>query len=227
MKLIHFITEYKKAQLGKPQPAKNHIPEWYRNSESSFVIDGKDFPGLKKCAPFLDAIMAGYVVVTPFDIFVTRDKDGSVKFSWTGPDEFSNYINERPKQSGELMPRPAGHNPNHLVWSSPWGFKLPRGYSAIVCHPYNRFDLPFTTSAGIIDSDKFWANGNLPFYIKEDFTGTIPEGTPIAQVIPFKRDKWKSIFNQGLIDKIKIQGKQARLSKTKYKVKDWVKKEFN
>ena len=36
---------------------------------------------------------------------------------------------------------------------------------------------------------------NFPFFIKEGFTGLIPYGTPIVQIIPFKRDDWKSKFS--------------------------------
>jgi hypothetical protein len=35
-------------------------------------------------------------------------------------------------------------------------------------------------------------SGNIPFFIKEGFSGVIPKGTPIAQVIPFKRESWTS-----------------------------------
>ena len=32
--------------------------------------------------------------------------------------------------------------------------------------------------------------GNVPFFIKSGFEGVIPAGTPIAQLIPIKREKW-------------------------------------
>jgi hypothetical protein len=33
---------------------------------------------------------------------------------------------------------------------------------------------------------------NLPFLLKDNFEGLIPKGTPIAQIIPIKRDNWNS-----------------------------------
>jgi hypothetical protein len=34
--------------------------------------------------------------------------------------------------------------------------------------------------------------GNIPFFIKKGFTGTIPAGTPMFQILPIKREDWKS-----------------------------------
>ncbi len=35
----------------------------------------------------------------------------------------------------------------------------------------------------------------MPFFINQSFFGTIPKGTPIVQMIPFKRDNWESEYN--------------------------------
>lgn len=228
MRLIKFITDkLDHPDLGTPIAMKEAMPEWYRLSESTYTgPDGEESAGLKKCAPYLDALVVGYAVVTPFDIYVSKKKDGSLDIKWEGPPEFGSFIGERPKELGEKMPRPAGHAPNHLTWSSPWGFKLPRGYSAIICHPLNRQDLPFTTLAGIVDSDKFWANGNIPFFIREDFTGVIPAGTPYAQIIPYKREKWTKVIDQALIDQVNVQGWNVRRPGWSYKSKQWQRKEF-
>lgn len=228
MRLIKFITDkLQHTDLGQPLPIKDLIPEWYRLSESTYIDpNGEEGAGLKKCAPYLDALVVGYAVVTPFDIYVSKKDDGSLDIKWDGPPEYAGFIAERPKALGEKMPRPVGHAPNHLVWASPWGFKLPRGYSAIMCHPLNRQDLPFTTLAGIIDSDKFWANGNLPFFIREDFTGVIPAGTPYVQIIPYKREKWMKVIDQALQDHTAKQGWAVRQKGRTYKNELWQRKEF-
>ena len=48
--------------------------------------------------------------------------------------------------------------------------------------------------SGIIDFDKsiHAQIGNIPFYIKRGFTGNIPAGTPMFQIIPIKREDWQS-----------------------------------
>lgn len=227
MRLIKFSTDKANKELGQPQPMKNLLPEWYRRAESTYTSKhGSESPGLKKCAPYLDALISGYAVVTPFDIYVSSI-DGKVEIKWDGPQEFDGFIAERESASGRTMPRPAGHADNHLVWSSPWGFKVPRGWSVLVTHPLNRFDLPFTTSSGIIDSDAFWASGNVPFFIKEGFTGIIPAGTPYMQLLPIKRANWLSVHDQGISDKIAVQGMEVRKEGQSYKQTKWKRKKYN
>lgn len=235
MKLIHFVCA-ESMEIGKPQPIKKFIPEWYKKAEMHYVSEEDDITlengeqkksaGLKTCAPFLDALISGYALVTPFDIYVGRTETGDLDIKWNAPQGWENFVAERPKQSGSTMPRPAGHAPNHMVWSGRWGIKLPRGYSALVTHPLNRQDLPFTTSSAIMDSDRFYGNGNIPFFIKEDFVGVIEKNTPFAQVIPIKRKKWKMIHNDGYKDKVSMHGHDVRKKEGTYKRKYWIRKEY-
>ena len=92
------------------------------------------------------------------------------------------------------MPVDESFHSTEFVWQRPWSTILPDGYSAIIMHPLNRVDLPFITMSGIIDFDKsvHAPIGNIPFFIKKGFTGIIPAGTPMFQLIPFKRDNWNS-----------------------------------
>lgn len=228
MRIIRFFSEKATNNVGQPQPIKNFIPEWYRTSETTYLDNNKnEQPGLKKCAPYMDALLSGYALVTPMDIFISKNEDGSLKIGWNGTEETTSFINERPKLSGEKMPRPAGHYPNHLIFQGFWGMKTPRGYSLLVTPPLNRFDLPFTISSGIIDSDKFSASGNIPFFIREDFVGVIPAGTPFAQLIPIKRSKWAMVKNdKGLWDLDHVQGAEARNPETNYKKKSWIRKDY-
>lgn len=229
MKLIHFFTKKEVSRYGQPEPIKKHIPEWYRRAEDSIPNpDGSADAGLKKCVPFLDAMISGYALTLPFDIYVTESESGELNLRWNAPAGLEQFIMERPAELGRTMPRPAGHHKNHLVWRGFWGMKTPRGWSLLVTHPLNRFDLPFTTTSGLIDSDEFFASGNLPFFIKEGFTGTIPAGTPIAQLIPIKRAKWKHIpNNQGLVDYETLHGHTVRTTNKSYKKIFWHRKEYN
>lgn len=227
LKKISFFSDKKYRGIGQPLPMKSFIPEWYRLSENVYELDGEESPGLKKCIPFLDSMIAGYALTLPYDIFISQNAEGDLRVSWNPPDELPAFVAERPKESGAQMPRPAGHYPNHMVWTGFWGWKAPKGYSVLVTHPLNRFDLPFTTSSGIVDSDKFFASGNIPFFIKQGFNGVIPAGTPIAQLIPIKRNTWiMDKNNQGLLNKEHEHGLRARNPETSYKKIDWIRKEY-
>lgn len=224
MKLIHFFSKPDNQGLGEPQPMKSFLPKWWKDGEDK-LPDGH--AGMKKCVPFLDVMLAGYALVTPLDIFVAKNDDGSLNISWNGPTSLENFIGERPNALGSTIPRPAGHYENHLVFKGFWGIRTPKGWSVLVTHPFNRFDLPFTTMAGLIDSDEFSASGNIPFFIKEGFIGVIPAGTPFAQVVPVKRANWKSINNKGLVDLEAIHGGVVRSGKDSYKKSFWHRKDYN
>ena len=62
--------------------------------------------------------------------------------------------------------------------------------------------------------------------MKENFTGIIPYGTPIVQLIPFKREKWKSKFSISSKSQEELfqfaKRKLANRYKTFYRtVKEW------
>lgn len=215
--------------MGQPLPAKKFLPEWYKESEMTFIgIDGEEHSGLKRCVPFMDSMLSGYMLVTPFDIFISKKEDGSLDIRWNSSEHFEHFIAEREKKLGEKIPRPAGHYPNHLAFRGVWGFRTPRGWSTLVVQPLNRFDLPWTITSGLMDSDKFSTSGNIPFFVREDFSGVVPAGTPFAQLIPIKRASWKHILNdQGIVYYDNLQGALVRTPGKSYKKFFWVKKDYN
>jgi hypothetical protein len=224
MKLIHFFAKKEFGDLGQPAPIKNFLPQWWKDGEAD-LSSGE--PGMKKCIPFLDVMLSGYTLVTPFDIFVSKKDNGQIHISWNSGHPLANFIGQRSEELGKTIPRPAGHLDTHFAFSGFWGMKTPKGYSLLVTHPFNRYDLPFTTLSAFMDSDEFYAPGNIPFFLKEGFTGVIPAGTPFAQLIPIKRDNWKMIpNNQGLVDYNQINSIVRKNGKS-YKKLMWHRKEYN
>jgi len=216
MRIIKFIPD---AGLHKgfkrPAPIKSFIPEWYTHAERYYKTErNEEMPGLKTCAPFLDAMISGYALVTQEDLYVSRDEEGNLKLEWESNEVF---VGERKGLSGHTMPRPAGHEHNHLIWSGRWGWKTPKGYSTLVVHPLNRFDLPFTTMSAIVDTDEYSAWGNIPFFIKKGFEGLIPAGTPYAQIIPIKRDSWTYTQDWVSTEKLVKQAAKTRMGEGVYR----------
>lgn len=190
------------AVIEPPVPAKLLIPEWYKKIPNNQYQKNPEFDdfsnvvnkSVKSCMPFLDSLTTGYIQKLHTDVYISYEKD---KINYHFPSK----------------PIPLEHRGNvstaiddsfyqiEFVWKMYWTFLLPEGYSAIVTHPWNRNELPFVTLTGIIDSDNPQKRhyitspeegGNIPMYIKNRFTGLIPAGTPIYQIIPFKRESWKS-----------------------------------
>jgi hypothetical protein len=223
VKLVKFISFAEKKQLICPSTSK--IPQWWKDGD----LDIQGEPGMKSCIPFMEVMNSGYTVNAPFDIFIAKSEEGNISIKWNAPndDRWPQFIQERPTELGFKIPRPAGHAPNHFVWASLWGWKTPKGYSTLVTHPFNRFDLPFTSLSGIVDSDDFNGNGNVPFFIKENFQGVIPEGTPLFQLFPYKRDKWKSWVDDSTRDDIQYkQLNELRQPGMSYKKIFWKKKVY-
>jgi hypothetical protein len=229
VKLIRFFSKKIYDNLGQPTTAKKHLPQWYKDSEATFITeDGSEHAGLKKCIPFLDAMLSGYMLVTPVDIFISHNEDGTPNIRWNSPESFIDFISERTKLLGEQMPRPAGHFPNHLAFRGTWGFRLPKGWSVLVTQPFNRHDLPWTLTSGLMDADQFSTSGNLPFFLRKDFVGMVPAGTPIAQVLPVKRASWKAIYNdQGLVYLDDLQTAAVRSFGNSYKKLFWQRKDYS
>ena len=250
MKKIKFVIQKGMANIIEPSPMKMHIPQWYKDGET---YDENGSAALKTCVPFLDVMLSGYAITTINDVMVSKKdgkifiEDGTLKedgsfepfknkkhghqHSHNNKKDLielnSSFINERKSNSGSTIPRPAGHLNNHFTWNGKWGWKVPRGYSVVVTHPFNRFDLPFTTMSGAMDSDGWVTNGNIPFFLKEDFEGVIPKNTPVAQIFPYKRDSWQMSISNVLRSRFKVDGKIDRSQIGYYKKKYWNRKSYN
>lgn len=238
-KKIKFIADSKTIEnlVPMPKPAKACIPDWYK--ETTMFYSGKtleignNFKALKTikaCMPVLDSITAGYIQETWQDFFIEHNDEGGIRFA--SPNGDIEMVAIRDHISLGKMPIPEGHAGFFLHWNRVWAPVLPKGYSAIIQHPAYGFDLPFTVVPAIIDADEYnGTTGKVGFFIKKDFQGLIPMGTPMYQIIPFKREAWES-------EKV-IVGDAERLELDKqnfairqnfigsYKKKFWQRKDFS
>jgi len=245
LKKIKFVPYQGFENILAPTPIKNHIPQWYKDGE---MYDNNKVAALKTCVPFLDVMLSGYALTTWEDIRVTQKKgvvtiedgdlqeDGSflpkIKQNKHAHDTKSNNIQsiivgERVSTSGSTIPRPVGYLKNHYTWIGKWGIKVPRGYSVLITHPFNRLDLPFTTLSAIIDSDGWVPPGNIPFFFEKGWSGVIPKGTPFAHVFPYKRESWVMGISKVLQARTFFDGKIDRSEVGYYKKKYWNRKNYN
>jgi hypothetical protein len=196
MKKIIFIPTIDLVEtLGfNPIPAKKEIPEWYKKiksyigEEKKISTDtNKQLGTIKKCMPVFDAMTSGYIIRTYADISIQKHKEGT-HFAWS----LGEGINWHSYQQIENYPSNFLNNGEPVPkFMNPWGIKTPKGYSVLICNPMHNKSSIFSILEGIVDTDKYDAPVNFPFIIiDKDFEGIIPAGTPIAQVIPFKRDRW-------------------------------------
>jgi hypothetical protein len=184
--------------------------------------------------PFFDSLSSGYMVVLHTDIHVSTQENGSKFIRWESQ-KTRNKIGEESEEypvtardpSHNPIPVPPGCTGDHFAWMLPYYFKVEKGHSLFISHPFNRFDLPFITLTGIVDAEKTISRGNLPFFIKSDFEGIIEAGTPIAQIFPFKRDSWKAVEQNSIIEEGELHRTRSRRKFFNfYKDNMWFKKEF-
>lgn len=214
-------------------PASEFIPEWYRNSDSKVFGTRSELnisdPSVttstyKKCMPFFDALTLGYMVFLTADLEVTRKEDGMPYIMWRTD---RTMVTEHTMVQWDGLPCPEGYSPFVYKWHNQFSIKTPKDYSLLFLSPINRFDLPFTTVTGIVDTDLYDLNVHFPFFIKKDFEGIIKKGTPITQIIPVKRDSWKreyDVYNKNKVS-VKLE-KFLSTIKRSYKNNYWVRKEY-
>jgi hypothetical protein len=222
------FTNITGAELEQPKPASKVIPDWYKNTNS--YINNKKKPTdtgstsatIKRCMPVFDALVSGYIIESPADVYVSI-KDGGQWFEWSdfGLITFHpvEQAPEHPVKNGFAYPK----------WTNPWAISTPKGYSTLFVQPFHRESV-FTILPGIVDTDQYTPTVNFPFVINDPtFEGLIPKGTPIAQVIPFKRDSWT--MELGNKKELEAQAKVAKKIQSKffdrYKSMFWTKKEYN
>lgn len=188
------------------------MPEWYKDSsifvknKENIIKDeyydqgngifsrGTHFT-IKKCMPVFDTLTAGYILKIPEDITVyqsveggSNDKEYKTHFAWTA----GGAVDSHPIDQVQEYPHSKVHINGLPKFINPWIIKTPPGYSCLFITPMHR-GLPFTILPGIVDTDAIDHAVNFPFQMNEKgFEGVLKAGTPMAQVIPFKRDEFVS-----------------------------------
>jgi hypothetical protein len=187
----------------RPYPAVKSLPKWYTdevpyephpadrslNDGRVHVRNGASNATFKKCTPLLDSMSAGYIVPLWTDIQLVA---GEI------PDMHWKAIHPVFSRHGEMTKRmtpPPGYNSQVFKYSNCWIPQTPKGYSCLIISPLGHNDLPFKAIPAIVDTDKSTLELVFPVWIKDNFSGIVEKGTPIAQIIPFKRDDWESTFD--------------------------------
>ena len=209
--------------IPKIEPSRINVPEWYKkiskyiDSSDKIKIypDGGSNTGVKSCFPFLDAITSGYVLKLHTDLNI---EDGTITWSHHIPP-----ISPRNSKLSDQIPNIPGYSKFTSAWELFYSIKLPIGYSAIFTQPFNRFDIPFMCSTAIVDMDSGIGPGAVPFAVKEGFSGIIPAGTPIVQIIPFKREDWSAEYSK---KEIKINWNPRSYASGWYKKNIWKRKNY-
>lgn len=214
--------------LFPPKPAVKNVPDWYKdtpeytgNQGRKITDDGNTSHTIKKCMPVFDAITAGYILYTQVDIQVSQ-QDGFPYYNW--PDQ--DAIKFHPVEQAPL--HPARNEAPYPKWMNPYAIATPPGYSVLFTQPMHRESV-FTILDGIVDTDNYNVPVNFPFVLNDvKWEGIIPAGTPMAQLIPFKRESWEHNLgsDKDLIELNKTFRKLKSLFYNSYKRQFWISKQY-
>jgi len=234
-KEIEFValSEYHYEVAPRPVPTSQYLPSWWKNADpyarmpenpdgKKIVIRGQESNAtFKKCTPMLDLLTSGYIV--PLWAGVTVENiEGNLSINWRVNKQVFDL------HGSQDIDIPDGYSLQQFKYLNPWIPQLPKGYSLLVIPPVGYPNSPFRCMSAIIDYDSTKHPLSPPVFVKEGFEGVVEQGTPMMQLIPFKRDDWESSFSflkEGelttIIDKY-VKGTLVN----NYVKKFWTKKHF-
>lgn len=161
--------------VAKPVPAKTIIPHWFKKLQQG--EDGR--LTIKRCMPVLDAMTLGWIIPVPVTMTLDVSDNGATVdggYGWV--------THHLPYQveGHHHQPRVPAKFVNH------WTIRTDPDWSCLFLPPLNRGS-PFEVMSAVVDTDRFVAKPvNFPFFwTGPDGEHTIVGGTPMVQVIPFRR----------------------------------------
>jgi hypothetical protein len=236
---ISFITLFPQMvdAFPEPEPSSKNTPEWFRKIPGFYDNDQSPSSGVqkltvKKCMAFLDILTSGYILKAPFDIYIDTTEGKQV---FDVPQSMKQFVST-PMTGMHDMRQISGYPINkdqyidhifrvNLVWL----VKTSPGYSSIFINPQHREDSPLFAISAVIDTDSFASDGLFSFLVKNNFKGFIKQGTPLVQVIPFKRTNFVSKIVRSM-DEVKKINKQRNIIRSVfnsgYKKQFWKKKVY-
>ncbi|CAN7228235.1 DUF6065 family protein [Bradyrhizobium sp. LjRoot220] len=172
--------------IAEPAPAKAALPEWFRRIppvDQSVLSATNNGLTIKRCMPFLDAMTLGFVLPIAATVRLQISEQGrKVDAGW----EFDRVMVSN-HGSYQIAGHPLADRPP-MKFHNYWTIKTPPGWSCLFVAPLNRHNLPVEILAGVVDTDTYASLINFPFIATgSDGVHVIEKGTPLVQVIPFKR----------------------------------------
>ena len=233
------LTQKFEQPILPPVATKRLTPAWLKKMNtgvSKHKLDewGNPMQTVKKCVPFVDAITAGYTLLTHIDLNLTLVND-ELRVVFLDDEhekklkEF-NPVETHPRLQVEGTPF---EDFRILKYITPWKIKVPDGWSLLFLPPMNQFELSYIPLCGLVDADTYDGVVNFPFIcpnIGEGVHVMIPAGSPFIQIIPVKRDEWKEeivVYNEEQYKQHKKYRDHMHANKKDYYRKNaWQKKKY-
>lgn len=172
--------------IAEPAPAKLSMPDWFKRLpavDSAVLSATNNGLTVKRCMPFLDAMTLGFILpLAATTRLAIKDGGKTVEAGW----EFDKTMVSN-HGSHQVAGHPAGDRPP-MKFHNYWTIRTPPGWSCLFVAPLNRDPLPVVIVAGVVDTDSYHSLINFPFFATgADGVHILEKGTPLVQVIPFRR----------------------------------------
>ena len=192
----------------KPVLPKSVQPDWWKKAKVAEVVNGTICKTIRSCPAMQDWLSSGYLILANRDIYV---KNGVTEFD-DGDKHYQTQdlkIDEIDHYASQTHPTIQFHDAFNYMstmdapikdafkMSNAWNISTPPGYSCFYLDPFLFQNDFFATWQGIIDTDRFNVNkdnSQIIFYPKVDHSFVIKKGTPIVQIIPYKREEWVATY---------------------------------
>lgn len=173
--------------IAAPVPAREALPDWFRRLapvDRNHLSTTDNALTVKRCMPFLDALMAGWMLPLAATVRVEISDNGqTVHTGWDFDKTMVSNHHTYQVNGHPLQPRPPCKFHNH------WTIRTPKGWSCLFVPPLNQPNGVIEVAAGIVDTDEYTSLIHFPFFATApDGLYTLEKGTPLVQVIPFRRD---------------------------------------
>lgn len=196
---ILFAARYPEALVIKntiPQPAINFVPKWFNNipthtNRHNTIIK---LGTARTCPSFSETFKDGYIIPAPCDIYLRVNKEKSWEWQ-TANNKISLTIHEDDTLLDYLPPKSNIKKVFKLHY--PFNIFTSKGISTRVMPVFWEFNKDFTVPHGQFHTDKVHQLNLQILYTSDKEEIVIKQGTPLAHLIPFKRNKFNyKIINQ-------------------------------
>lgn len=185
-RITFLCREEDRGVIPEPVRAKTVVPDWFRKlpaRDHDHVSTSDNGLTIKRCMPFLDAMTTGWVIGLAATVRLDISENGArVDAGW----DFDRTMVSH-HGAHQVAGNPRGPLPP-CKFHNFWTIRTPPGWSCLFVAPLNRPNGVFEIVSGVVDTDAYHSEIHFPFFATaEDGLHVLEKGTPVAQVIPFRR----------------------------------------
>jgi hypothetical protein len=172
--------------IAEPVAARTELPAWFRQlpgTDRQNLTATNDGLTVKRCLPFLDALGVGWIIPLAATVRLEISDAGKrVDAGWEFDRTMVSNHGAFQVAGNPFEPRPP------MKFHNYWTVRTPPGWSCLFVPALNRPNGVVELFSGVVDTDTFATPVNFPFVaVADDGVHVLPKGTPLVQVIPFRR----------------------------------------